>query len=891
MRWIPDLGWYVRFLMSGEDVRRDIDDELAFHLERRAEILQSQGMSPAEAEREARRRFGDVDRVRRECRVIGKGRVRTRRWTHAIDDLKQDVGYAVRGLRRSPGYTAVAILTLALGIGGTTAIFSLVNPYLLRALPFHAPDRLVHLYTVDRTSGFDRSRFSLPQYLDVREGVTAFRDLAAYDYRFASLSGGPEPERVAVGRVTGNMFPLLGTPAALGRTFVPGDDRPGGPEIVVLRYDLWQRRFAGDPGIVGRTVRLDGVPHVVVGVMPPDFNFPFGEVKMWVPLPRDLERFDRKYAQFLVVGRLASGVGIEAAGADVERVHRQLAAAHPRTDGRFDAVTVVPLREGLLFYYDMIRAMLLLLAASVTFVLLIVVANVANLALARALGRRREVAIRAALGGGRFRLIRQFLTESAVLALAGGALGVGLAVVATDRLATAMPEALYRVGAIRVDATALVFTLGVSLLAALLFGIAPALRGTRLRIADALSEGGARLAGGRIGRLRGSLVVSQVGLALVLLTGAGLLIDNLIGLQRIDSGFDERDALTFQLTLPPTRYPDAASRVRYFDDVRARLAALPGVRNVGIVYPIPLNFETMTETFEPEGWDAPNPDRLPYANYIRAGPGYFAAMGIPLLRGRAFAGSDDADAPAVAVISDKMARRYWPRADPIGRRIRLGDADEDRRWVTIVGVVGDVKHRNLYEETWPQLYVPFAQSPVRLGHVVLRFAGGTKTLTAAARRAVWSLDADVPIDQARTLRTLVADSVGPFRMASWWVTLLGLVALILASVGIYGVVAYTVNGRRGEIGIRIAMGAGRWDVLRLVLKQGAVLAGIGLTGGLVVAVALSRVLASAFGGALNMAPLAFAATGVLLGGITMLATYVPARRAARVDPMVALRCE
>ena len=892
MRQIPDLARYIRALVHGQDVKGDLEDEIRFHLERRTELLMSQGMRSEEAAREARRRFGDLGRVRKHCYAIDRRRVRREERARLLDTLRLDLGYAVRTLRAHPGFTAVAVLTLALGIGANTAVFSLVNPYLLRPLPFRDADRLYHLYHVDARRGF-LTRFSLPQFYDFDQQARAFENLAAYDYTSVNLVGEGEPERFIVGRVTVDMFTLLGVKASLGRVLAPGEDRVGTEKVIVLGQAVWQRKFGRARDVIGRTIRLDGEPYTIIGVMPAGFNFPYGEVKMWIPLPDDPDRFDRDNSQFQVVGRLRAGASVEEARAEIEAIQSGLADLHPETDGRY-GIAMKPLRRALLFYDDLIRPMLFFLWASVGFVLLLVVANVANLMLARSGARKREVAIRAALGGARGRLIRQLLTEAGLLSLLGGAAGVGLAWLAVDRVAVAMPEGLFRVGEIEVDSAALLLALGVSLTAALLFGIAPALQATRVDMARSLNEAGAR-AGGAGGapraRMRGALVVAQVGLALVLLVGATVVIRALVQLQSVETGFDAHNVLTLQLTPSSSSYTDRDRIRAYYDDVLMRLEGTAEVEGAAAVYPLPLNFETITMNFRVEGQEVPTDRERPFATYIRATPGYFAVMGLPLVRGRSFTRADGADAPGVVIVNRALARRFWLEADPVGRRIRLGD-EGTGRWVTVVGVVPEVRHRNLWEEVWPQIYVPFAQAPVRSAAVVARASDGNPSrLAGPVREAVWAIDPNVPISEMRPMTRVVSDSVGPFRIVSALVTVLGVVALILASVGIYGVVAFTVSRRRHEIAIRIALGAERGDVVWLVLRQGARLTLVGVALGLVSAFGLTWVLTRAFEDMLPGDVATFAVSALTLAAVALLASYLPALRAARVDPMITLRSE
>jgi putative ABC transport system permease protein len=807
-----------------------------------------------------------------------------------IDSIRQDLGYAFRTLRRNPGFAIVAVITLAFGIGANTAIFSLVYPYLFRPLTFREPDRLVHLFHVDHRLGFDMARFSLPQYVDFKEGFQSFDDMAVYDYTSKNLGGHGEPEGVVVGRLSSNMLGVLGVEPQLGRGLLPGEDRPSAEPVTILSHGLWQRRYAGDPSIIGQTVTLDEVPHTVVGVMPADFNFPYGGVKIWSALRLDPTREDRANGRYLIVGRLRPDATLAQARSELETIHARLSADYPELDGQF-GVRAVPIRAGLLFYYELIRAMLLLLLASVGFVLLIVAANVGNIMLARALAREREVAIRSALGSDRLRLIRQFLTESGVLSLIGAALGVLIAVIVVSFIGPVMPEDLYRVGVARVDAAALFFTLLVAIAATLLFGLAPALQGSGFNVAASLKEGGKGSSGVKGKRLRSALVVSQVAATMVLMVGAALTAQALMRMQRVDPGFNPNRVLTMGFTLSTANYPEQEQRAAFQEQVAERIEAIAGVESVGGVSHLPLDFSTGVIGFEVEGYEPTSSDEELFANLNNVTAGYFDAMGIALLRGRAFNDADNADAPHVIAINQTMAERFWPGEDPVGRRVLLDEEDPEGGWASVAAVVADVKHRWLIGDVWPQIYFPQSQYRTRGLQLVIRTDGDPTALAAAAREAIWSVDPGLPVRGVRTMNQVVAQSLGPFQLASGIMTLFGILALLLACLGIYGVVAYAVNRRMSEFGIRIALGAETGDVLRLVVKHGAKLAAIGLAIGLVIAVALGTVMSGSMSGVPRPAPLLFAGVGLPLFAAALLASYLPARRATKVDPASALRSE
>ncbi len=807
-----------------------------------------------------------------------------------FDALRQDSLYALRTMRRNPGFAAVAVVTLALGIGANTAIFSLVSPYLFRALPFSDADRLVHLFHIDYDVGFNQARFSLPQYADYKAGFESFEDLGVYTYGVKNVTGHGEPESVTVGRVTANTMSLLGVEPLLGRAFLPDEDRPGAARVAILSHGLWQRRYAGERGIIGQTIMLDEVPHSVIGVMPREFVFPYGGVRMWTALQAEPATADRGEGSYLIIGRLKSGATLERARVEMETIHGRLSAEYPELDGRY-GVRAVPIRAGLLFFYDVIRGMLLLLMAAVGFVLLIVAANVGNIMLARATAREREVAIRSALGSSRLRLIRQFLTESTVLAGLGAAVGVAIAVVIVRQIGPTMPEDLYRVGDATVDGAALGFTALVSMVAVVFFGLAPALQASRLDVTATIKEGGRGSSAGAKGkRLRSLLVVSQVAMTLVLLIGATITIQTLIGMQRIDPGFDTDRALTMRVRLSTSKYPERRQRVAFQDEVLQRVAALPQVEAVGGVAFLPLDFSTSYMGFEIEGRAPAAPDERLFANDNKVTPGYFAAMGIPLLRGRPFNRGDSEDTPKVIAINQTMAERFWPGDDPVGRRVLL-DPEEEGDWATIVAVVGDVRHRLLTRDVDPQIYIPQGQQATRAISLIVRTPGEPSAVAAAVRETIWSVDPGMPIGGARTLQEVVAQSLGPFQIVSGLLSLFGLLALLLACVGLYGVVAYSVSRRVNEFGIRMALGAERSDILTLVMRHGAILAGIGVVIGLVISVALTRVMAAAVAGAEQPGIPTFGGVALLLIAVALAASYLPARRAAQVEPVTALRYE
>lgn len=811
----------------------------------------------------------------------------------------QDFRFAFRMLRKNPGVTLVVSSVVALGIGAVTAIFSVVNPFLLRPLPYDEPDRLVHLFLSDPQTGYDQGRLSFPQYLDWQAETRSFSELAVYDYMARNLTGGDsEPEQQIVGRLSSNLLPLLGIVPRLGRAFAPGEDGPGEAGVVILSDELWQRRYGGREDVLGETLHIDGEAHTVVGVMAPRFHFPYPEVKLWVPLPADRERYDRDNHRFLVIGRLAAGVSTGEALAELETVHGRLGEEYPVTDGRY-GVSFVPLRQALLFAYDEIRILMVLLMGAVSFVLLIVSANVANILLARAGERSAEVAIRTSLGAARQRLMRQFLTESALLALLGGALGALFAAFGVRLIGNALPEALFRVGALEVDATALAFALGASLVTSLLFGLAPAFRGSRVDLAESLKEGARSAAGGLRGRrLRGLLVVSQLSLAVVLLAGAFSMVGTATRMRHLDLGFETGQALTMRLVLPSSKYETGEERAAFFDGLTRRLEGLPGVTAAAAVLPLPMSFSTYTVEFEIPGREPSDPDERLSAHEVIVTPRYFDALGIPIRRGRAFddrdrgAGTDDAGA---VVVSESFAERYWPGEDAVGRSLLLELSADRVREATVVGVAGDVRDApewQLHGLAGEQIYMPWAQRPYRGGHLVIRAAGGDPaSLVPQVRDALRRADPDLPVTEVWTMEEVLAYSVSPLETASRLLAGFAAAALLLAAVGIYGVVAYTTSRRRHEFGVRLALGAGRGSIARLVLRQSAALTAFGVGVGLAASFVLGRVIASQMPVVTAPGVLALAAVAAVLAAAVLAASFLPAHRASRLDPLVALRYE
>ncbi|MCI0408155.1 MAG: ABC transporter permease [Acidobacteria bacterium] len=805
--------------------------------------------------------------------------------------LLQDVRYGLRMLLKNPGFTVVAVLTLALGIGANSTLFSVVNSVLLRPLPFPNPGRLVAVWEFVPEKGWYREPFSFPDFADWREQTKSFEKMAAYTYVGATLGEGGDAEFVGGAAVSADLFPILSARPRLGRVFTAEEDRPGAARAVILGHGLWERRFHSSPEVLGQTILLDGESCTVVGVMPETFNFPIGGSprSYWVPLTTDpdtRERVELRGNHYLrAVGLLKEGIGPLQAEADLDTIARRLETAYPGTNHLMRA-RVLPLHEELV---GDVRPALLVLLGAVGFVLLIACANIANLLLARASSRQKEIAIRAALGAGWGRIARQLLVESLLLSLAGGALGLLVAIWGVDFVVRLAPGPIPRIGEIGLDVRVLAFTLGVSLLTGILSGLAPALRSARASLDPDLREGrGGEAEGWRRNRVRALLVVSEVALSLVLLAGAGLMLRTFQRLSGVDPGFKPENVLTVSVSLPNASYPNGAQRIAFVDRLLERVGAVPGVRSAATVFTLPLGGSNRSNSFRiPDRPQAPEGD--PDANYRTISPGYLVSMGIPLLKGRAFTAQDGATTPAVALVNETFARRFFPGEDPIGKVIETDEDGTRRR--EIVGVVGDVRFDSLDSHLEPEYYVPYPQAPETSVTLVVRAAKDPSSLAPTLREQVRALDPSLPLYAVRTMEEYLAASVADRRVIALLLGSFAAVALALAATGLYGVLAYSVSRRTREIGIRVALGARPADVLKLVVAQGMLLTvaglGIGLAGGLL----LTRFLSGLLFGVRPTDPLTFAGVSALLAGVALLACYLPARRAARVDPVTALHYE
>jgi len=802
-----------------------------------------------------------------------------------METLVRDIRFGIRSLLKRPGFTVVALIALALGIGANTAIFSLVNGVLLRPLPFAEPDRLVWMWGNIRNGG-NRASVSPLDFLDYRKQNTTFEEFAAtFSVPLAlNLTGSGEPERLSVDAVTGNYFQALGVKPQLGRTFLLENESPGHDQVAVLSYGLWQRRFSGDPTIVNKTVTLDGNSCEVLGVMPKDFSFPQG-AELWIPINFDRSPgMKQRKAHFLrPIGRLKVGVTLAQAQADTDAVALRLAEQYPQTDTGWN-LRLVSLREQLV---GNTRPTLLILFGAVGFVLLIACANVANLLLVRAASRQKEIALRTALGAGRWRIVRQMITESMLLALLGGMLGTLLAIWGVDLLVAVSAGSIPPTAQVRIDATVLGFTLLISLLTGVLFGLAPALRTIKLNLSESLKEGGrSGSEGARRNLTRSGLVVFESAVAVVLLIGAGLLVRSLIQLQQISPGFDARNVLTMRLDLPEQKYSTPDKAKNFFAELESRISSLPGVESVGLVSELPLSGQPNDMPFTVEGHPAATLEQSFDADFRRVNLQYFKALRIPLLRGRNFTEQEVRQSAKVLVISELLARQVFPNEEALGKRLVMMMGDQP--W-EIIGIAGDIRHRALDSEPFPSMYMPTYEAGGT--NVVIRTQGDPITLTAAVRKEVQAIDKDQPVAVVRTMEQWLDTSVSTQRYRTALLALFALVALLLASTGIYGVMSYSVTQRTHEIGVRMALGARQFDVLRLVVRQGMVLVVIGVSLGLVGAIALTRLMSTLLFGVGAKDPFTFISVATLLTLVAIVACYIPARRATKVDPLVALRYE
>ena len=889
---VPSPAWrrYLRFWRN--DVDGDLDEEFRFHVDAEVEYLVARGRSARAAREEALRAFGDVDAFRHGCRVADDRRMGRAQRKETFTVLAQDLRFAIRSLRRQPVFTAIAVATLALGIGANTAIFSVINSVLLEPLPYRDPNRLVMLW--EKTPGGDRPLVSYPNYLDWRQRQRGFEDIAVYN-PFASftMTGQGDAERVDGTLVTGNYLQLLGIQAALGRLILPTDDSPGAPRVAVLRYGFFESRFAGDPSVIGRTLLLDDLAYTVVGVLEPDVRVSYraGDADPDVVLPLGLfvkePMYNRDSRVLFSVGRLAPGVSLERALADLRRVSAELRAEFPKENAGV-SVSGVAIMDRVVWP---VRSKLRILMLAVILVLLIACANVANLVLSRSAARQREFAVRTALGAGRGRIVRQVLTENVVLALAGGVLGVGVAVLGVKLLPVAIDRrSVPRFSEIVVNQPVLLFALGVSVLTGLLFGLVPAIHSGSARLVSALKQGGRGTTGASTQRTRAILTVAEVALAVVLLTGSGLLMRSFAKLTAIDPGFQPSHVVGGVVSLPAARYMTAERARAALDELLAKVRAIPGIESATMGSNTPIQpHEQAVVSFlsRPE----PDASKLPMLNVATVEPNYFETLRISLVSGRLLAASDVAGQPRVVVISERVARKFFPHANPIGERLELAQASDTSGWRTVVGVVKDTRTDGLRDEPRGTIYLPRAQADMRDAWLMVRSPLPTEQVARLMRASLREVDRDVPLDGVQTMDAVLGQEMQGPKSSMVLLTIFAVVALALASVGIYGVISYNVTQRTTEIGVRVALGAQRGDVVGLVVGQAMAMAAVGVGVGVLLAVWAGKSLHAMLFGVGPRDPLALGGASAFLLIVALMAALAPALRASRIDPTIAMRAD
>jgi predicted permease len=812
-----------------------------------------------------------------------------------METLFQDLRYGIRAMFKDPGFTAVAVIALALGIGATTSIFSVVDAVLLRPLPYKSPEQLVMLWHNYPELNLPDATISVPSYYEYRDMPNSFEQVATQTGWSVNLTGTGEPERIRGARVSANLFPTLGVEPARGRGFLDEEDQPGRNRVVVMSHGLWQRRFGGDPNILGQTITLNGNSYTVVGVMPAGFVFR-QDFELWTPIAftNEDKAAENHGSEFLeVVARMKPGVTLDQARAEMDSIANQLRPQFYQDSSW--GIVVNSLREQIV---GNIKPALMVLLKAVACVLLIACANVANLLLARASARQKEVAIRTALGASRARLVRQMLTESVLLSAVGGALGLLLAYLGVKFLMLGAVQAIFGINTnwmrIGINGPVLGFTMAVSLLTGITFGIVPALQASKPDLNESLKEGGrGGSEGGRRNRLRSILVVFEVATALVLLIGAGLLIRSFLRILDVNPGFNPRNVISIAMSLPRSKYAENHQVAAFYEQALQQVKAIPGAQHAAFGTNLPMSGDNSSASYAIEGRPAGPGESSPHGDPRMITPDYFITMGVPLLKGRYFTEQDSKDSVPVTIIDDVLAERYFPDENPIGKRIAAffeGSPDKPR-WREIVGVVGHVKHYGLDGKTKEQYYFPQTQSPTRFMYLLVRSENEPTSLVPAIREAIRAVDKDQPIFRVTTMEEIVSNSLAQRRLSMFLLVVFAAVALLLAAVGIYGVMSYAVTQRTREIGIRMALGAQTGDVLKMVVRQGMIVTFAGVGVGVVVAFLATQVMSSLLFGVSAHDPVTFAAIPAILAGVALGASFVPARRATKVDPMIALRHE
>jgi putative ABC transport system permease protein len=883
MSVLHGLRHRLQILLRPGTYARELREEMEFHLS--LDAMDQSRLSPAaDAPYAARRRFGNSTRYTEETRIMsGLG---------FFDMLRQDSRFALRTFRQAPMFTAIAVTTIGLGIGATAAIFSVVDGLILKPLPYPDADRIVQVWMDNRRLKLKEDIHSIPNLLDLKAQNQTLSHLGPYYQSGANLTGAGEPERIAVGVMSADALAAMGTRPMMGQLFTANAETAGNDAVVLISHRLWKTNFGGDSAILGRELEMNARKRRIVGVMAPSFAFPSPSVEAWIPLVlTDAARTARSSFGYWAIGRLRNDISVERARADLSAIAKRLEEQYPSNQDY--GVTITPLPEQIVG--PTLRTTLWIMLGAVAAVLLIACANVANLLLSRAAVREREVTVRMALGASNGRLLRQMVTESLLLSLLGGVVGVGLAIAALRVLPTLAPDDLPRLSNVHLNGTVLLVTTVVTVATGLVFGLVPAVQSSRTQLSETLREGGRGGTAGRGGqRLRRVIVGGQLALVVVLLTGAGLLLRTFIGLQRTELGFETRNVLTMSITVPRAKYSQAPQIVAFFDGLLTRLRHIPGVQNAGTVSTMMLSTLPSSGYMSAEGREVKQDDQE--VTFDGASPGFFPTIGARLVAGRDFGSQDQAGGAPVAIVNEHMARRYWPDKNPVGARIRFGrgqsDASRDTTqnpWITVVGVVGDMRRTGVDMPVRDEAFFPAAQNVSSSALVVVRTAADPRAMIPQFRQAVRDLDRDQPIASIRTMDQILSGLIAQRRFSMTLVAAFAVLALALAVIGAYGVTSYLVSQRTREIGVRLALGADPSRISRLVVRDGMMVAGIGVGVGIIGAIVTTRLASSLLYGVSARDPITIASVAATLLFVSALANYIPARRASRVDPLLALR--